>query len=63
MIVEDQSAAIACLADPATHGGEAVERIDTHGAVVFLAGHQADFITGQTIYVDAGLWSEAKWPY
>ena len=41
MIVEDQSAAIACLADPATHGGEAVERIDTHGAVVFLAGRRA----------------------
>ena len=41
MIVEDQSAAIACLADPASHGGAAVERIDTHGAVIFLAGSRA----------------------
>jgi len=36
--VEDQSAAIAFLASPATHGGAAVERIDTHGSVVVLAG-------------------------
>jgi aminoglycoside phosphotransferase family enzyme/predicted kinase len=26
------------MADPATHGGVPVQRIDTHGAVVFLAG-------------------------
>ena len=41
MIVEDQSATIAFLADPASHGGVAVERIDTHGATVFLAGTRA----------------------
>ena len=36
---EDQSEVFALLADPATHGlEEAVTRIDTHGAVVFLAG-------------------------
>lgn len=37
-----QSAAIELLADPATHGlrGETVKRIDTHGAVVFLAGQR-----------------------
>jgi uncharacterized protein len=29
------------LADPATHGGAAVERIDTHAASVFLAGDRA----------------------
>lgn len=38
---DPQAAAIAFLADPATHGGEAPARIDTHGAVVFLAGPRA----------------------
>ncbi|MGQ9371390.1 bifunctional aminoglycoside phosphotransferase/ATP-binding protein [Azospirillum sp. A39] len=37
----DQSAVLTFLADPATHGGRPVERIDTHGAVVFLAGGRA----------------------
>jgi aminoglycoside phosphotransferase family enzyme/predicted kinase len=37
----DQAAAIAFLADPASHGGAAVERIDTHASVVFLAGDRA----------------------
>ncbi len=37
-VVEDQSAVFAFLADPATHGLEnEIKRIDTHGAVVFLA--------------------------
>lgn len=37
--VADQSAVFTLLADPATHGpAEAVTRIDTHGAAVFLAG-------------------------
>jgi len=43
MIVEDQSEVAAFLADPTTHGegvGE-VRRIDTHGAMVFLAGKRA----------------------
>jgi aminoglycoside phosphotransferase family enzyme/predicted kinase len=40
-LVEDQSAAIAFLADPRSHGGAAVERYDTHGAVVVLAGERA----------------------
>ena len=38
---EDQSEVIACLADPATHSGAQVERIDTHSAHVFLAGDTA----------------------
>src|SRR5262249_23218656 len=29
------------LADPATHGGATVKRIDTHAAAVFLAGEAA----------------------
>lgn len=40
-VVEDQSEAIAFLAAPESHGGAAVERIDTHGAVVVLAGARA----------------------
>jgi len=36
--VQDQSDVIALLADPASHGGASVSRIDTHGAHVFLAG-------------------------
>lgn len=39
--MDDQSAAIAFLADPRTHGGQPVRRIDTHGAHVFLAGDRA----------------------
>lgn len=31
--------------------------------VVHLAGEGADFITGQTIYVDGGLWTKTHWPY
>jgi hypothetical protein len=36
-----QRQVFAFLADPATHGGAKVERIDTHGAAVFLAGDHA----------------------
>ncbi|MFG1423787.1 bifunctional aminoglycoside phosphotransferase/ATP-binding protein [Roseixanthobacter liquoris] len=37
-VVADQNAVFAFLADPSTHGGARVSRIDTHGAAVFLAG-------------------------
>jgi aminoglycoside phosphotransferase family enzyme/predicted kinase len=36
-----QQEVFAFLADPATHGGETVRRIDTHAAAVFLAGERA----------------------
>src|SRR5712692_6126965 len=36
-----QSEVLAFLADPAAHGGAPVRRIDTHSAVVFLAGDRA----------------------
>jgi aminoglycoside phosphotransferase family enzyme/predicted kinase len=36
-----QDEVLAFLADPATHGGEKVQRIDTHAASVFLAGKRA----------------------
>jgi aminoglycoside phosphotransferase family enzyme/predicted kinase len=35
---QSQDAVFAFLADPKTHGGAEVTRIDTHGAAVFLAG-------------------------
>ncbi|MCK0195308.1 hypothetical protein MWN34_00095 [Ancylobacter sp. 6x-1] len=37
-VAEDQLQVFAFLADPKTHGGVDVVRIDTHGAAVFLAG-------------------------
>ena len=41
MFTEDQTPVIDFLAQSSTHGGAAVERIDTHTAVVFLAGTRA----------------------
>jgi aminoglycoside phosphotransferase family enzyme/predicted kinase len=41
MVTEDQSEVIAFLASPSTHGGAAVERIETHASIVFLAGARA----------------------
>jgi uncharacterized protein len=41
MITEDQTAVIEFLKTPSTHGGAAVERIDTHASVVVLAGTRA----------------------
>ncbi|NBC31301.1 MAG: AAA family ATPase [Alphaproteobacteria bacterium] len=38
---DDQTATIAFLADPATHGGHAVACFETHGAFVFAAGDRA----------------------
>ena len=36
---------------------------DVAAAVAFLASPQAEFITGQTIYVNGGLLSQVPWPY
>jgi aminoglycoside phosphotransferase family enzyme/predicted kinase len=41
MITEDQSAVLGFLGSPEAHGGAAVERIDTHASVVFLARDRA----------------------
>ena len=38
---ESQDAVLRFLGDPATHGGRAVRRIDTHANVVFLVGDRA----------------------
>jgi uncharacterized protein len=40
-VTEAQEEVFALLADPATHRGAAVRRIDTHAASVFLAGERA----------------------
>ena len=40
-VIEDQTEVVAFLSDPATHGGCAVRVIETHGAMVFLAGDRA----------------------
>lgn len=36
---------------------------DVAKVVLFLAGDQSDFVTGQTIYVDGGAFSMPGWPY
>jgi NAD(P)-dependent dehydrogenase (short-subunit alcohol dehydrogenase family) len=36
---------------------------DIAEAVAFLASDSADFITGQTLYVDGGMYTQAPWPY
>jgi NAD(P)-dependent dehydrogenase (short-subunit alcohol dehydrogenase family) len=36
---------------------------DVADAVVFFASDAAKFVTGQTLYVDGGLWTQAPWPY
>jgi aminoglycoside phosphotransferase family enzyme len=41
MITEDQTNVVEFLAAPPTHGTATVERIDTHSAIVFLAGQRA----------------------
>src|SRR6185503_17195797 len=41
MIVDDQSPVIEFLASPSSHHGMPVDRIDTHSAIVFLAGERA----------------------
>ncbi|MBO0753641.1 MAG: hypothetical protein J2P53_16095, partial [Bradyrhizobiaceae bacterium] len=38
---DDQREIFAFMADPATHAGAPVTRIDTHSAAVFLAGDRA----------------------
>ena len=41
MLTEDQSEVIEFLASSSAYGGATVERIDTHSAIVFLAGRRA----------------------
>ena len=41
MLIQDQTEVIEYLAVPSIHGTATVERIDTHSAIVFLAGERA----------------------
>jgi aminoglycoside phosphotransferase family enzyme/predicted kinase len=41
MMTEDQTDVVEFLASSSTHGGEPVDRIDTHSAIVFLTGTRA----------------------
>jgi len=43
--------------------GRVGQPVDVAHAVVFLASDAAAFITGQTIWVDGGLFSKPSWPY
>jgi len=36
---------------------------DVANAVIFFAGEKAGFITGETLYVDGGLWAQVPWIY
>jgi NAD(P)-dependent dehydrogenase (short-subunit alcohol dehydrogenase family) len=36
---------------------------DIAGPVLFLAGPQAAYVTGQTLWVDGGVFTQAFWPY
>jgi len=48
---------------PLTPIGRIGQPADVAAVVVFLASPQAEFINGQTIYVDGGLLSQVPWPY
>jgi len=43
--------------------GRVGQPVDIGRVVVFLASNLADYVTGQTIYVDGGLFSKPYWPY
>jgi NAD(P)-dependent dehydrogenase (short-subunit alcohol dehydrogenase family) len=43
--------------------GRVGQPVDVARAVAFLVGESADFITGQTLWVDGGLFSRPAWPY
>ena len=43
--------------------GRVGQPLDVARAVAFLVSESADFITGQTVWVDGGLFSHPIWPY
>jgi NAD(P)-dependent dehydrogenase (short-subunit alcohol dehydrogenase family) len=43
--------------------GRVGQPLDVARAVAFFAGPGADFITGQTLWVDGGLFTRPSWPY
>lgn len=48
---------------PITPLGRVGQVDDVAAAVEFLASDRAAFITGQTLYVDGGLFTQGPWPY
>ncbi|MCL4162991.1 UNVERIFIED_CONTAM: hypothetical protein GTU68_029354 [Idotea baltica] len=48
---------------PLTPMGRVGTPQDIASMVAHLASDAANFITGQTIYVDGGLWTKTHWPY
>ena len=48
---------------PLTPLGRVGQPVDVARAVVFFAGESADFVTGQTLWVDGGLFTHPIWPY
>ncbi|MBI2689140.1 MAG: 3-oxoacyl-ACP reductase FabG [Acidobacteria bacterium] len=47
----------------ATPLGRVGTPMDVGRAVVFFCGELSDFVTGQTLYVDGGLFAKPHWPY
>jgi NAD(P)-dependent dehydrogenase (short-subunit alcohol dehydrogenase family) len=43
--------------------GRVGQPVDVARAVVFFASQAADFVTGQTLWVDGGLFTHPIWPY
>ena len=43
--------------------GRVGQPVDVGRVVVALAGEAGDFVSGQTIWVDGGLFSRPVWPY
>jgi NAD(P)-dependent dehydrogenase (short-subunit alcohol dehydrogenase family) len=43
--------------------GRIGQPLDVAQAVAFFAGGDAEFITGQTLWVDGGLFTHPRWPY
>lgn len=43
--------------------GRVGQPVDVGRVVVFFAGPQSEFVTGQTLWVDGGLFSKPHWPY
>jgi NAD(P)-dependent dehydrogenase (short-subunit alcohol dehydrogenase family) len=48
---------------PLTPLGRVGQPLDVARAVAFFAGEAGDFITGQTLWVDGGLFTHPAWPY
>ncbi len=43
--------------------GRVGTELDVAQTVAYLVSPQASFVTGQTLYVDGGLWTRGVWPY